>query len=210
MHYPLGLPDWLVVGLALGAALSVLAAAAFAAGVRLLPEPDVGQRGAATEDDRRRAEVRGYLEGIGESYAEDHPVAGGPVDFYLPQRDVAVTFDPRTYFRLEGTDTHAVLMEHELPGVALADRLPFETPAREPSEGPGTAAGPHAGGEAPPEPAATAAAFERLGLAPTATPEEVRSAYRERVKAVHPDQGGDPEAFRRLREAYAVAREAAA
>jgi hypothetical protein len=210
MHYPLGLPDWLVVGLALGAALSAVAAAAFAVGVRLLPEPDATQRRAATEDDRRRAEVRGYLEGIGETYAEDHPVAGDPVAFYLPGRDVAVTFDPRTYFRLEGSDTHAVLMEHELPGAALGARLPFETPAREHSDGPGTAAGPHAGGEGPPEPAATSAAFERLGLSPAASPEEVRSAYRERVKAVHPDQGGDPEAFRELREAYAVAREAAA
>ena len=41
-----------------------------------------------------------------------------------------------------------------------------------------------------------------LGVAPTAPPEEVRAAYRERVMETHPDHGGDEAAFRRVRWAY--------
>jgi len=48
-----------------------------------------------------------------------------------------------------------------------------------------------------------------LGIDPSATAEEVRSAYREQIKDVHPDHGGDRETFERVREAYAVAKERA-
>ena len=47
-----------------------------------------------------------------------------------------------------------------------------------------------------------AEAYETLGLEPGADPEAVRRAYRERVKETHPDRGGDPGAFIRVREAY--------
>lgn len=46
------------------------------------------------------------------------------------------------------------------------------------------------------------AAFEVLGVDPGADEEAVREAYRERVKEVHPDNGGSQAAFRRVRAAY--------
>ena len=44
--------------------------------------------------------------------------------------------------------------------------------------------------------------FEVLGVAPEADDETVKQAYRERVKAAHPDQGGSVEEFREIRTAY--------
>jgi len=51
-----------------------------------------------------------------------------------------------------------------------------------------------------------AAAFAELDVATDADATEVKRAYRDRVKETHPDQGGDEAAFRRVREAYATAR----
>lgn len=46
-------------------------------------------------------------------------------------------------------------------------------------------------------------AYDVLGLDPGADAEAVRTAYRERIKEVHPDtDGGDQAAFRRVRTAY--------
>lgn len=46
-------------------------------------------------------------------------------------------------------------------------------------------------------------AYAILGLAPGAEEEEIRNAYRERVKEVHPDtKDGDEEAFKRVTAAY--------
>jgi hypothetical protein len=45
-------------------------------------------------------------------------------------------------------------------------------------------------------------AYETLDIEPGADLEAVREAYRERAKETHPDLGGDPEAFIRVREAY--------
>jgi len=45
-------------------------------------------------------------------------------------------------------------------------------------------------------------AYARLGLEPGADEATVRDAYRERVKDVHPDRGGDEEAFKRVAAAY--------
>lgn len=44
--------------------------------------------------------------------------------------------------------------------------------------------------------------FEMLGLPPTATLEQVKTAYREKVKEHHPDQGGTVAEFLQLQEAY--------
>lgn len=44
--------------------------------------------------------------------------------------------------------------------------------------------------------------FRTLGLPPTAKLEEVKAAYREKVKEYHPDQGGTVPEFLRLQEAY--------
>lgn len=195
-----GVPRWVVVGLAIGFAASCVAACLFYVGTRWFP----GSKGARNEgesgDDRRTAEIREYLDAIEESFAEDHPVEGQSVEFYLPERDVAVTFDPRTFYRLERSATRPVLVEHELPGVHLGSRLPFETPDVD------------FGPEPDPEERfeATRTAFAVLGLPETASEAEVRRAYREKVKEAHPDQGGEEEEFRRVREAYATAREAAA
>lgn len=45
-----------------------------------------------------------------------------------------------------------------------------------------------------------------LGVAQTATDEELKAAYRKRARETHPDQGGDAEAFRRVVRAYAEAK----
>lgn len=46
-------------------------------------------------------------------------------------------------------------------------------------------------------------AYDRLGLDPDADADAVRSAYRKRVKEVHPDtDGGDEDEFKRIKDAY--------
>jgi hypothetical protein len=46
-------------------------------------------------------------------------------------------------------------------------------------------------------------AYDRLGLDPDADADEVKRAYREKVKEVHPDtEGGDEDAFKRVKSAY--------
>lgn len=44
--------------------------------------------------------------------------------------------------------------------------------------------------------------YEVLGIDPDADEAEVRAAYRRRVKAVHPDQGGSVEQFQAVQDAY--------
>lgn len=184
------LPWWLVVGVLVGLAVGIVIAGIFLIGSRLFPD-DGRTGGGVSGTSRKSAEIRHYLRTIGEEFVENHDVGGQPVAFYLPERDVAITFDARTYFRLQATATHVVLVEHEMPSVQLGRRLPFETPDLTPNaDGDGT----------------TAAAFALLGLSTDATETEIRSAYREKVKRAHPDQGGDPETFRRVRDAYATAR----
>lgn len=186
------LPSWLVFGVLLGLCGSLLAAAVFLAANRLLPG-ESRDRSPEGGESRRRVEFREYLDAIEEPYVEDHAVDGQAVAFYLPERDVAVTFDARAYYRIGQTDVHPVLVEHEVPGTMFGDRLPFETPEVD--------AGDEAG-----EGDALEAAFAELGVPAGATMEEVRRAYRQRIKEVHPDQGGDEESFRRVREAYATAK----
>lgn len=47
-----------------------------------------------------------------------------------------------------------------------------------------------------------ASPFDILGIEPDADDEEVIRAYRERVKEAHPDHGGTPSEFRKVRTAY--------
>ncbi len=54
----------------------------------------------------------------------------------------------------------------------------------------------------PPSGMSRTRAREILGVDPDASEADVRRAYREQVKAVHPDRGGDPDAFRRVKQAY--------
>jgi curved DNA-binding protein CbpA len=46
--------------------------------------------------------------------------------------------------------------------------------------------------------------YDRLGVARTATLEEIRSAYRRLARTLHPDVGGGGEEFKALSEAYSV------
>lgn len=192
------LPSWLVFGALLGVAASVGVAGLFVLTDRYFA-PKSEPRARVTADARRRQEIRGYLDSIGESFAEDRVVADQTVAFYLPTRDVAITFDPRAYYRLERTETYPVLMEHELPGIHIGARLPFETP--DPDE---TTAGHN---RVPEIDQAAATAFAELGVPAGASEQEVKAAYRERVKQVHPDQGGDEQAFKRICEAYDTAKQ---
>jgi hypothetical protein len=189
------LPPWLLAGVAMGAVAAVLVAGIFVVGDRLFPSPPVDRGARIDGTDRRRAEIRTYLGSIGERYVEDATVHDDTVAFYLPAREVAITFDPQAYFRIDRAGTAAVLCEYEMPAHQLGRRLPFETPTR--TRATGTSASSTAIGTA----------FERLGLPPTADTEEVKRAYRRRVKNVHPDHGGDSESFKRLQDAYATAKE---
>jgi len=205
------LPRWLVTGLVLGVVLSVGAAVVFAVGVRFAPSDGRERRGDngghAGGTARRRAEIRTYLGRIDERYVEGAELSGRRVAFHLPDRGVAITFDPQTYFRLAEADgatgnaefdpdpepegLFVVLIEQEMPGHHLGRRLPFEVPEIDDRD--------------PPAADPVTEAFDALDLPTTADSDRVESAYRERVKQVHPDQGGDREAFTELQEAYTTA-----
>ena len=197
------LPRWLYLGVAAGAVMSLCVVATFLVGGRVFfdGETDADDRDRHSERSTeaiRRAEIREYLDRIDERFVEDADVDDNRVAFFLPTRDVAVTFDARTFLALEATPTHAILAEHEMPGVALGNRLPFETP--EPSVDDDPTNDPDE--RLPP----ADAAYRVLGLPSGADAEAVRRAYRRRVKQAHPDHGGDEEEFRRVQEAYDTAR----
>jgi len=184
-------PPWMLAGLAMGCVATVVVTGIFVAGDRVFPSSSPNRRARIDGTDRRRAEIRAYLDSISERYVEDATIHDDAVAFYLPGREVAITFDPQAYFRIERTGTAAVLCEYEMPGHQLGRRLPFETPDLG-TETTSTRVG---------------AAFDRLGVPPTADADEVKAAYRRQVKDVHPDHGGDSESFKRLQDAYATARE---
>jgi hypothetical protein len=196
-----GLPRWVIVGLGFGLVASVCAACLFYIGDRLFPAGTSGTTG-WSGDARRVVEIRQYLDAVGEQYAEGHLVEGQTVEFYLPKRDVAITFDARAYYIIERSGTYAVLVEHEMPGVHLGSRLPFETPEVDFGVEDGNGKGDGNGGALDP----VEGAFAVLGVPRTATEAQIRSAYRAKVKDVHPDHGGSQDEFRRVREAYTTAR----
>ncbi|MEZ3115865.1 J domain-containing protein [Halobaculum sp. MBLA0147] len=77
------------------------------------------------------------------------------------------------------------------------------------SRGPGGAAGRRGGGPGGRGPGTIgsqgmppAEAYDALDVERGASQERIKEAYRERVKEVHPDSGGDEEAFKRVNEAY--------
>jgi hypothetical protein len=185
--------DWLFLGTLFGVVLSLVVASVFALGSYFIPDR-VTSGESRSGDARRRTEIRQYLQAIDESFAEDHFIEDYTVAFYLPKRDVAITFDARAFYAIERSPTHAVLVEHEMPGIHLGSRLPFETPQTFQQDD-----------QAEVNPAKAALAV--LGLPSNATEQQIKEAYREKVKVVHPDMGGDPESFKQVNEAYATARE---
>lgn len=189
-----GLPPGLVAGVALGVAGTVVVAVAFVLAERLLPGRTSQRRRRTSGESRRRAEFRDYLDAIDEQYAENHFVEGQHIAFYLPKRDVAITFDARAYYRIVHTETEPVLVEHEMPGSALGARLPFETPDISFEDDEDTEMDP------------IRAACAELGVPEGASVGEVKEAYRRKVKEVHPDQGGTEDEFKRVREAYTLAK----
>lgn len=44
--------------------------------------------------------------------------------------------------------------------------------------------------------------YDILGVSPTATPDEIKAAYKAKAKRAHPDAGGDKAAFQDLNDAY--------
>ena len=186
------LPAWLVFGLALGALASVAVAAIFYAGERLFPTTPPPRDGPSRGSLRRHAEIRQYLSAIGEPYIEDHEQSGLTMAFYLPDRDVAITFDPRVLFGLEDATTHVILCEDEMPAANLGKRLPFDVP--------------DAAGTPPRSSDPVTAAYEYLGLSIDASSTEVQQAYRTQVKEAHPDRGGSSEEFKQLQDAYTTAK----
>jgi hypothetical protein len=187
------LSNWLLLGTLLGIVLSLVVAGVFALGSYFFPD-QASNGGIRSGDTRRRTEIRQYLQAIDEPFAEDHVVEDHTVEFYLPKRDVAITFNARAFYAIELSPTHAVLVEHEMPGIHLGDRLPFETPdidfeTEDEEESVDR----------------TEAAFAVLGLPSYATEQQIKEAYREKVKAAHPDMGGDPESFQQVKDAYATA-----
>ena len=46
--------------------------------------------------------------------------------------------------------------------------------------------------------------YADLGVEENASKDEIKSAYREKVKKAHPDAGGDPAEFRKIAKAYAI------
>lgn len=187
---PVDIPDWLLSGIFLGLIVSTVVAGVFILGAYFFPDRTTG--GAVRSGEvRRRTEIRQYLHAIDEPFAEDHLIDEQPVEFYLPNRDVAITFDARAFYAIEHSSTHAVLVEHEMPGIYLGNRLPFETPSFDLSDEESSVD-------------ESDAALAVLGLPSNATDQQIRAAYRKKVKAVHPDMGGDPEAFQQVNEAYAT------
>ncbi len=185
-------PAWLLAGILLAAVFGFAVLGIMLAGRRLFPPAPTASR-SDSADDRRRAEIRRYLDAIDEPYEENATVAGREVAFHLLERDVSITFDARAFFHIERTGSEAVLVEHEMPAAHLGGRLPFDTPDLEP------------GGR---DESSIEAAYAVLGLPSGADDDAIERAYRERVKEANPDGGGSTEAFRRIQDAYETLSEA--
>ena len=179
-------PTWLVHGIILGLVFSLGVFLVYMAGQRWweLGRPAAGRY---DPDGLRRAEVRAYLVAIGEDAVESFRIDGIETDFWLPQRQVAITFDASVYFRLRDAGVTVVLLEHEVPGHRIGPRLPFETPPLQSTTA---------------ETNGTDWAHSVLGVEIGADDAAIEQAYRDRIKEVHPDVGGDQAALIEVLEAY--------
>jgi hypothetical protein len=170
----------LLLGLLLTGAIGVV----FLLGIRRYPDAARTTRTGPSVTDRRRRALARHLRDAGETVQTEVTVAGVPVAVYLPARDVALVFAPGAYFALRETATQVIRP------AAIVRRLPFLTPPRA-----ATAISPD-----------LSEAFAILGVSADADAATLRAAYRQRVKDCHPDQGGDPAEFARVRRAYERAR----
>jgi len=184
------LPAWLIFGVVGGLGASALVGGVFYFGDRLFPPAEQTHSYSYDGTARRRDEIREYLRLIDEPFKENQLINGNQVAFYLPPRDVAITFNVASYFGLQSTDTYVILCEHEMPGHQIGRRLPFEVPT--------VTVRPPSGNE-------VEAAFDQLGIDQSATEAEIKKAYRGLVKEVHPDQGGTQAEFTQVQEAYTTA-----
>ena len=46
--------------------------------------------------------------------------------------------------------------------------------------------------------------YEELEISPLSNKDQIKKAYKKRVKKIHPDKGGDPEEFKRVVTAYLI------
>jgi hypothetical protein len=180
------LPAWLSSGLLLGLVLTGVIGVVFLIGIWRYPDQTRRASSGSSMTDRRRRALAQYLRDAGEVVQTEGTVAGVPVAIYLPARDVALVFAPAAYLALRETSTQVMLCELEAPPAAIARRLPFLSSPR---------ATDRMGAD-------LTEAFAILGVPTDADPDALRAAYRERVKDCHPDQGGDPAEFARVRRAY--------
>jgi len=60
------------------------------------------------------------------------------------------------------------------------------------------------GRRGPPKEVENSVYYELLGVAKTATMDEIKKAYRKKAIKMHPDKGGDQAEFQKLQQAYDV------
>lgn len=185
-------PPWLINGILLGLAAAGTVLLIYVVGLRYLD--DVPIPTPSDPNKVRRAEIRAYLAAIGEPAIERAIVAGEEVAFWLPDRDLAITFAAETYFTLEERNIATVLVEHEVPGYQIGARLPFDTPPL------------HRRTDGVDDDARWASST--LGVEPDADVAEIDAAYRERVLEAHPDRGGSRDELSDVLRAYEVLTEA--
>lgn len=180
------LPSWLIQGIGIGVGAAVFVLIVNLIGVRYL---DLGPTSETSvdADELKRAEVRAYLTAIGEPFIEEMPIDTIEVEFWLPERKIAITFDPHIYFELIENGHGVVLLEHEVPGEQIGSRLPFDTP---------TLRSTRVGGDD------LQWAYETLEVATDASREQIDTAYRDRVLEAHPDRGGDAKELEEILLAY--------
>ncbi len=184
------IPSWLAIGIGVGSVVSIIVAGVFVVGGRLFPTD--GEPTKIGGENRRHLEIRSYLREAHIDFRENHHIGSIETEFYLPNEDVAITFDPHVYFQLESTTTIPVLCEHEMSIRALSRRLPFEIAQQTLLP--------------PTQDQRVREAFDTLEISVTADPAQIQQAYRERVKHAHPDHGGTQSEFQDLQESYGVAK----
>lgn len=132
------------------------------------------------------------------------PDAAGTMPFApgVHLRDLAALAAERCIRSVMGAGTYVRQMDPSWAAAAQreAQGLPPRYRAPRVKKAPGAPRARARRPEAPPAAVGPMAAFQALGIGATATAEEIRRAFRRCVSEgrLHPDQGGDPEAFKML------------